>query len=142
MAKDWKEMSDDEILNFEEAHTAKMARYHRIMEMKSIGALDGVKDKLTGLMETIYRASQGLKDKTDELIGLYDKISQSQSRQQILLILLSVVIAGSTIVYTVITWQSVSAMREGNRIQQEFLELEMRKLHGLDPNAPLPGTPQ
>ncbi len=142
MAKDWKEMGDDEILNFEEAHTAKMARYQRIMEMKSIVALDGVKDRLTGLIETIYRANQGFKSKTDELIGLYGKISQSQSRQQILLILLSVVIAVSTIAYTYITWQSVSAMREGNRIQQEFLELEMRKLHGLNPKAPLRGTPQ
>ena len=130
MAKDWKEMGDDEILNFEEAHTAKMARYQRIMEMKSISALDGVKDKLTGLMETIHRASQGLKDKADRLIELYDKISQSQSRQQNLLILLSVVIAFAAIFYTAITWQSVSAMREGNRIQQEFLELEMRKLQG------------
>ena len=108
--------SDDEILNFEEAHTAKMARYERIMEKKSIDALHDVRDKLMGLMETIYRASQGLQDKTDELLDLYDKFSKAQNRQQMLLIVLSVVIALSTVAYTAITWQSVSARREGNRI--------------------------
>ena len=133
MPKDWKDIGDDEILNFEEAHTAKMARYERIMEMKSTEALHGVRDKLVGLMETIYRASQGIQGKTDDLLGRYDKISLAQNRQQKVLIALSVVIAVSTVAYTAITWHSVSAMRESNRIQQEFLDLKERELNELNP---------
>lgn len=128
MPKDWKQITDDEILNFEEAHTAKMARYERIMQQRNIESLISLRDKLTGLMETIYRASQGMKEKTDELITLYDKFTQSQGRQQIIIIILTVVIAASTTAYTWITWESVSAMREANKIQMQILELEKEKL--------------
>lgn len=34
-------------------------------------------DKITGLMETIHRASQGIQEKTDKLLDLYDRISKS-----------------------------------------------------------------
>ena len=124
MPKDWKEIPDDEILNFEGADTAKMARYERIMQKKSIDAVLGLRDKLVGLMDTIYRASQGLKEKTDQLFLLYGEISRSQGRQQNILIGLSIVVAISTAVYTWITWQSVTAMREANEIQHQFLEFE------------------
>jgi hypothetical protein len=46
------------------------------------------------------------------------QIVKSQKRQQIALIVLSVVLAGSTIV----TWKSVAAMREANEIQKQMLE--------------------
>ncbi len=134
MQKDWKEIPDDEILNFEDAHTGKMARYERIMQKKSIEAVIGLRDKVTGLMETIYKASQGLQEKTTELISLYGKISHAQGRQQKILIVLSVVVAVSTAVYTLITWQSVAAMKEANEIQRQFLELEKSKSG--TPNAP------
>jgi hypothetical protein len=124
MPKDWKEIPDDEILNFEDAHTAKMARYERIMQKKSIDSVHGLRDKLVGLMDTIYRASQGLKDKTDQLIQLYGGISRLQGRQQNILIGLSIIVAISTAVYTWITWQSVTAIREANEIQRQFLEFE------------------
>jgi len=134
MPKDWKEIPDDEILNFEDAHTGKMARYERIMQKKSIEAVIGLRDKVTGLMETIYKASQGLQEKTTELISLYGKISHAQGRQQKILIVLSVVVAVSTAVYTLITWQSVAAMKEANEIQRQFLKLEKSK--SVTPNAP------
>jgi len=46
------------------------------------------------------------------------QIVKSQKRQQVALIVLSVVLAGSTIV----TWKSVSAMREANEMQKQMLE--------------------
>ena len=46
------------------------------------------------------------------------QISRSQRRQQVALIVLSVVLAVSTIV----TWKSVAAMREANEIQKQILE--------------------
>ena len=128
MPKEWNELTDDEILNFEEAHTGKMARYERIMQQRNIESLKSLRDKLTGLMETIYRASQGMKGKTDEIITLYGKYTKSQNRQQLIIIILTVVIAASTAVYTWITWQSVSAMKEANNIQMQLLELEKEKL--------------
>ena len=46
------------------------------------------------------------------------QIVKSQKRQQVALIVLSVVLAGSTIV----TWKSVAAMREANEMQKQMLE--------------------
>jgi hypothetical protein len=45
------------------------------------------------------------------------KIATSQKRQQVALILLSIVLAASTVV----TWKSVAAMREANEIQRQLL---------------------
>ena len=128
MAKDWKELTDDEILNFDAAHTAKMSQYDRIMSQKNIMALNSLKDKITGLIETIYRASQGTQEKAEKLISLFGKSTKSQNRQQIIIIILTVVIAVSTILYTWITYQSVSTMRDANKIQIQMLGLEKEKL--------------
>jgi hypothetical protein len=124
MPKDWKEISNDELLNFDGSQTAIMARYERIMQQRSTDAVIGLRDKVTGLMETIYRASQGIQEKTDKLSELYNRISVSQSRQQAVVIGLTVVLAISTALYTWITWQSVAAMREGNEIQRQLLYLQ------------------
>lgn len=128
MQKDWKEISDDDILNFEDSQTGKMSRYDRIMKQKNIESILSLRDKLTGLMQTIYSSSQGMKDRTDKLITIYDEHEKSQGKQQKIIVALTVVIALSTAVYTWITWQSVSAMRESNSIQLQSLELEKIKL--------------
>jgi hypothetical protein len=136
MLRDWKEISNDEILNFDGSQTAIMARYERIMQQRSTDAVVGLRDKITGLMETIYRASQGIQEKTDKLFELYNSISRSQARQQIVIIVLSVVVAVSTAAYTWITWQSVAAMREANEIQRQLLQLQTRNTSV--PTAPTP----
>lgn len=128
MPKDWKDLTDDEILNFDGAHTAKMSQYDRIMRQKNIMALNSLRDKVAGLIETIYRASQGTQKKAENLISLFEKSAKSQSRQQIMIIFLTVVIVVCTISYTLITYQSVSAMRDSNRIQIQMLELEKEQL--------------
>ena len=46
-----------------------------------------------------------------------EQISRSQTRQQVLLIILCIVLAASTIT----TWQSARAMRESNEIQRQLL---------------------
>jgi hypothetical protein len=138
MPKDWQEVSDEEILNFSDAQTGVIARYERIMQKRSIDAVTSLRDKLTGLMETIYRASQGLQEKADEKIrelsAIYERTSKSQSRQQVVLIALSIVVAASTAAYTWITWESVAAMRESNDIQRQLLELQ--KTHPVSQTAP------
>ena len=97
------------------------------MQQRSTEAVIGLREKVTGLMETIYRASQGIQEKTDKLLELYDRISRAQARQQRVVIGLTVVLAISTAVYTLITWQSVSAMREANEIQRQLLHLQQAK---------------
>jgi hypothetical protein len=46
------------------------------------------------------------------------QIVKSQKRQQVALIVLSVVLAGSTVV----TWKSVAGMREANEMQKQMFE--------------------
>jgi hypothetical protein len=141
MPKDWKDLTDEEILNFEGPQTGQMNRYDRIMQQRLILTLTDVRGQLNGLMETIYRFSQGLrgtitkstsemKESADQLSELYDKVSKDQGKQQRAILFLTIVVAISTALYTYITWQSVSAMREANEIQREFLELEERKASG------------
>ena len=66
MPKDWKQISDDEILNFDGPQTAEIARYERIMRQRSIDATRSLRDGLSGLMETMHRSSQLSKQGTDE----------------------------------------------------------------------------
>ena len=120
MPKDWKEIDTDEVLNFEGPQTAQIARYERIMQQRNVEATTLLKDKVTGLAETLYRASQGIQ-------GKYESFSKSQTKQQNIIIALTIVIALSTTVYTFITWQSVTAMRESNKIQNQLLQLELNK---------------
>ncbi len=120
MPKDWKELTDEEMLNYEEANTSIMARYERIMQYRSIESTNLLKDKITALTDTIYRASQGIQDK-------YEVFSSSQAKQQNRIFWLTVVIALSTAVYTYITWQSVTAMNESNNIQKQSLQIEINK---------------
>jgi len=42
MPKDWKDISDDEVLNFSGPQTAETARYERIMQKRSIDAIVGL----------------------------------------------------------------------------------------------------
>ena len=98
--------------------------WERRLAQRATEAVNRLGDKVKGLMETIYRASQGIQEKTDKLLDLYNKISQSQGRQQKIVIALTVVLAISTVAYTWITWQSVSAMRDANEIQRQLLHLQ------------------
>jgi hypothetical protein len=133
MAKEWRNIDVDEILNYGEAHTGKMAQYERIMQHRMIKSVDILSDKLIGVMETIHKAHQGLKEKADELqknyekiskdqIESYKKISQSQSNLQKRIILLTVIIAISTVFYTGITAWSVLMMKKSNQIQSATVE--------------------
>ncbi len=116
---------DDEQLQRAVTHNryAKV-EWERRLAQRVADAVNRLGDKITGLMETIYRASQGIQEKTDNLLGLFDRISQSQKRQQNIVIVLTVVLALSTLAYTLITWLSVSAMNEANEIQRQVLQIQ------------------
>ena len=100
MARDWKQITDDEILNFDGPQTAEIARYERIMRRRSIEATRNLRDGLTELMQTLHRSSQLTKEGADALLQEQKKASISQRRQQIVIIALTVVIALSAVLYT------------------------------------------
>jgi hypothetical protein len=109
--------------------SAADGQINRVLQLRMRGALTTVSEKLTGVTETIYRTSQGFQERAeqftarmDELLKLYSKISEGQTRQQGVILALTLVIALSTVAYTWITRQSVVAMREANEIQRLILK--------------------
>ena len=98
MGSNWKNISDDELLD-QTSINDKPGQHARILQKRST-------DAMTRLTETIDRASQ------------------VQSRQQWVLIVLSLALVLCTAAYVWITWESVSTMREANEIQRRLLEIQ------------------
>lgn len=119
MTKDWKEISDDEILNFDGPQTAEIARYDRIMRKRTVDALSQVWAGLFDVKKSLHIVSDKLEARLLEAEKLQRKSAESQTKLQQVTIALTIVIAISTVVYTWITWQSVQAQREANQIQRE-----------------------
>ena len=139
MQRNWDEIDDNEILNSITDNTGSMAQFDRIMRHKMTNSVYYLGDKLMGVMETIHNAHQGLKSKADELkishekisndqINSYGEISKSQNKLQKIIIALTCIIAISSAAYVFVTWKSVSAMQESNRIQRESLKVNLELL--------------
>lgn len=119
MPKDWNDLTDDEILNFDGSQTAIIARYERIMDKKTIDALMEVRMGLFDVKKSMHVVTDKLGARLIEAEKIQKEAATSQSKLQRVTIALTVVIALSTVVYTWITWQSVQAQREANQIQRE-----------------------
>jgi hypothetical protein len=117
--------SDNRLLNDQVAGTLH-DQYTRILQYRNTKAVAELTQKLVGLMETIQRVGQLMHDKIDQLRGDARTAARAQAWQQGVLIMLTLVIAGSTAAYTWITWEAVRAQREGNEIQQKLLDLQRR----------------
>jgi hypothetical protein len=122
MPRDWKDLTDEEVLNFDGPQTAEIARYDRILQKRSIDAMLALTSGLSGLGDTIYKMHQGLKDKADEAFKIYERESRAEARRQKSVVWLTIVIAVSTVVYTGITAASVLATRQANQIQRDALD--------------------
>ena len=118
MPKDWKDISDDEILNYNEAHTGQMARYGRISEKRTQNALGKVEQELSTLTKASQTSTDRLVDVGNRLITSIEADSKAQAKYQKAIVALTVVIAIATVAYTVITWQSVGVMRDANELQR------------------------
>ena len=121
MAKDWKKIDIDEILNFEEAHTGHMAQYERIMRHRETQALEDLRMGLFDVKKTIHQKSDELGKRLEVLAGVQAKAAKKQGMLQGIMIVLTVVIASATVAYTLVTWQAVQAQREANEIQEQVL---------------------
>lgn len=121
MARDWKQIDIDEILNFDEAHTGRMAQYERIMRHREIEALHGVRAGLFDVKKTIHLTYDRLEKRLEVLEGVQAGAAKTQGTFQRITIVLTVVIALATIAYTLVTWQAVQAQRDANEIQEQVL---------------------
>jgi hypothetical protein len=71
MPKDWKEISDDELLNFNGPQTAEIARYQRIMEQKTFTALMDVRAGLFDVKRSMHVV-------TDKLVERFVEFEKTQ----------------------------------------------------------------
>jgi hypothetical protein len=154
MSSEWEKITDDQICSFTGVPAnPETARYERILQVrlrqKLTGLIeqihrstqlisertDGLKEvmqsstenlskKVEGLVNAFQSSTEVLSKKTDELKSTYEKIANSQGRQQFALILLSLVVAAATVLYTWITWKQVEATRTSNAIQQQMLSAQ------------------
>lgn len=139
MAKDWKDITDDEVLNFDGPQTAEIARYDRIMRKRTVDALLQVWAGLFDLKKSLHTVSDKLETRLKEAENMQREAAKSQTKLQRVTIALTIVIAIATVVYTWITWQSVQAQREANQIQREAQSKAAPT--AIPPNLPLQGTP-
>lgn len=109
------------------------------MRQREIEVMGDVSAKLFDLKQIIHRSSENLNEKitnfndtiqcsSDSLNTKITEFDKSQGKLQKISIILTIVIALSTIAYTCITWQSVKAQREANKIQRSILEINSEEI--------------
>lgn len=125
MPTSWKDIELDQILDFEEAHTGKMARFDRIVRKYEINALGQVWAGLHDLKKTLAESATNLASKIEALEKAQRDAAKAESRLQKVAVSLTVVIAIATVIYTVVTWRSVEAQIESNRLQAKAVEAQM-----------------
>ena len=97
MPENWKDINEDEILDYEEAHTGKMHRYDRIMSRK-------MRDSIKEASETMFAASGNiggsvdkakhvLKDAIDRMNERMDRMIASSNKAFVMSIIFSVIMA-------------------------------------------------
>ena len=117
---DWTEISEDDLLNYGEAHTGQMARYDRIMrrntniELRNVHA--GLHDVKVATMKSAEKIEAALKD-----------AEKSSNKFQKATIALTLVIAIATAIYTWVTWISVQINRDANQLQKELIEFQKKQ---------------
>ena len=87
-------------------------------------ALTGVGNRLTELSDNIDLMYEGLTEKADEAFKVYEHKSRAQEKQQKAIRWLTIILAASTVFYTLITGASVWATFQSNHIRTEMLELQ------------------
>ena len=83
--KDWKELNEDTILNWEEAHTGMKARYERIMSRK-------LRDSIVSFTESFNKHVKELKDSVNSFNETSAKLSSRLCWLNGILVFLTVVL--------------------------------------------------
>lgn len=104
MKQPWEQLDIDKILNSEADNPALIAQYERIMQHRTIQAMNGLSNRL------------------DKAIGQIEASSTSQDRQQSAMKLLTGALVFCTLAYTGITGWSTWEMHQGNGIQSKVAQ--------------------
>lgn len=132
MAKDWKEITTDELLNFDGPQTAEIARLDRIIQHRTSESLKEFQSELSSTANRIGHSTDRMVGVGNRLIKTIEEQGKVQRKQQSAIVGLTVVIAVATVAYVGITWLSVQAMREANEIQRKPANAEY--LENVEPN--------
>jgi hypothetical protein len=112
--------SIDRLLNGEVAPPHEIARLDRIMQYRTAEAMNGLSNRLTGVMDTSHRAAQLGQEKADDAIRQVSKTGVANGKQQKAMIGLTVALVVCTLAYTGITAWSAYEMRQSNLIQADL----------------------
>jgi len=119
VSKNWEELTNEDLLNLSGNQSPEViARYQRIMDKKIVDALGQVWAGLFDLKKTMHSVTDKLEARLVSAEETQRQAALSQGNLQRVTVALTIVIALSTVIYTVITWQSVQAQREANQIQR------------------------
>ena len=120
-AKDWQDLSDDEILNYQGPgdYLGVMYRYDRIMAHKTVMGLGQVWAGLFDVKKAMHHTADQLERRLKAAEELQKQSSAAQTKLQRVTLWLTLVIAAATVAYTWITWESVKVQREANQIQRD-----------------------
>ena len=116
MPRDWKDISIDEMLNWDYGQTGVMAQYDRILRHRETEALSEVSAGLIDVKKVIHEAAGGLEERLEET-------AKAQRRLQKIMLALTGAIAIATLFYAVFTWMSVQVQREANEIQRQIISM-------------------
>ncbi|WP_036499370.1 hypothetical protein [Nitrosococcus oceani] len=124
MAKDWKELTTDELLNFNGPETAEIARFERIMQQRTAESLREFQSELSNTANHINQSTDRIVGVGNRLIKTIEAQGGAQKKHQRSIVWLTVVIAVATVAYVIITWFSVQTMQEANDIQRKSANIE------------------
>jgi hypothetical protein len=124
MTKDWKELLDEEIFNYDGSPPGEIARLDRVMRQRTVASLKEVKTELHQLADSVGTSTDRFVGVGNRLIETIESESRSQARQQRAIIWLTVVIAIATVAYVIATWVSVQAMQEANELKHQEIRQE------------------
>lgn len=123
------EVTLNDLLDYDRPETAVIARYQRIMQHRTNEAMNGLSNrldnvilKLEGVMTTIHRVGQLAQDKADQAIQAAEKAREAQGKQQKAMYILTGVLVGCTLVYTLINGLVALEMKDGNVIQKAIAD--------------------
>ena len=83
--KDWKEIDEDLILNYSEAHTGTMAQYERIMSRR-------LRDSIISLTESFNKQAGDLKRSIDDFNIMSSRLSSKLYWLNFILVFLTIIL--------------------------------------------------
>ena len=141
MPTDWKNITEDELLNNDTGSDGHIARYDRIIRKKT-------NDSLMQVWAGLHDVKVATIQSSEKIVSALNKAEESSSKFQKATIALTIVIAVATVIYTCITWQAVQVGKEANKIQLQLLQLQLQnssnqalKAQPLAAGSPQSGAP-